>query len=73
MKPNYSTIIKRKDPFKLPTLKKGNLSEVNNPEDDKNAETSKEVFYQSQVYRALGGLETTYIMTLARQHFYQTI
>ena len=31
------------------------------------------MFYQSQIYRALSGFESTYMMSLARQHFHQTI
>ena len=67
-----STSPKRKDAFKLPILKRPSFIEQN-PENKSHDPPVDDIFYQGQVYRALKSFETTYMMSLARQHFYQTI
>lgn len=79
-KTNLLPAIKQKEPVKLPLLRKLPA----NPEDLESTAMSKKSksgieekdskqYYTSSLYRCLKKHETTYLMSLYRQHFYQHI
>lgn len=66
--------------MKLPLLKRGasnpeDLETTNSSTKEKGLGTTKEpkTYYVSNLYRCLKKHETTYLMNLYRQHFYQHI
>lgn len=79
-KTNLLPSINRREPVKLPLIKRGG----SNPEDleTTNSSTKEKVlgmtkepkaYYISSLYRCLKKHETTYLMNLYRQHFFQQI
>jgi hypothetical protein len=73
-KGSLTNVIKKKDQFRLPLLKKNSFQNPETIHENKQPESEPpQVFYQAQVYRALKHNDNTYIMSLARQHFQQTI
>ena len=79
-KTNLLPSLRKKEMVKLPSIKKGS----SNPEDLETEDSStkskqfpekteSKTYYQSSLSRCLRKHETTYLMNLYRQHFYQQI